>query len=429
MPRFALPTRAADTAHRSTTSLATVQGLDDEDDGPEFSGPRPHPDDRLWRHPSEIAAMHAAAASATAEPTVELPAVTVGRSPVGLLLNRGLMTAAVVVAIGATALAVGALTARSSTDQASTIRPAALTSLGADTGNTDGIVLDTELDPEQALADRLHAELGDALPRVQAATATGMLEGSGAFITADGHLVTSSRLVTGADYLLVWTADGSRWAAELVASDRFSDVAVLRVEPEAVDQGSFGAASFKPGAELRTGQYAITLDHDVGSMTFGQVSSLVGAAPDGASGDRSSRFDVQPGMTPGAAIVDDSGAIIGLVNAASGSQATPSWMVERVAADLLSNGATRHAWLGVHVESDLSRGSARVLEVVTGSPAANAGLRPGDLIDAVGSDALSTTASLWTLIQRRSPGDTIDLTVTRNGERRIVSAQLSALPD
>ena len=60
MPRFALPTPAADTAHRSTTSLATVQGLDDEDDGPEFSGPRPHPDDRLWRHPSEIAAMHAA---------------------------------------------------------------------------------------------------------------------------------------------------------------------------------------------------------------------------------------------------------------------------------------------------------------------------------------------------------------------------------
>ena len=206
-------------------------------------------------------------------------------------------------------------------------------------------------------------------------------------------------------------------------------MAVLRVEPEAVEQGSFGAASFKPGAELRTGQYAITLDHDVGSMTFGQVGSLVGAAPDGASGDRSSRFDVQPGMTPGAAIIDDSGAIIGLVNAASGSRATPAWMVERVAADLLRSGATRHAWLGVHVESDATRGRVRVLDVVPDSPAARAGLRPGDVIDAVDRDALSASASLWTLIQRRSPGESVDLAVTRNGERRIITARLSALPD
>lgn len=366
--------------------------------------------------------MHAAAAV----PTVEMPVVDVGRASWGLVLHRGLLATAAVVVVGAGALAIGALTAPSSVDGAATNAPSTSAEPESD---IDTVALAAEPAPEVTLATRLHDEVSDALPRVQAATAAGMLEGSGAFITPEGHLITSSRLVAEADYLLVWTDDGSRWDAEVIAFDRFSDVAVLRVEQGAVTTGSFGSVAFKPGAELWAGQYAIAVDHDAGSMTVGQISSLAAAAPSDVLGDRSSRFDVEPGMAPGAAIVDDSGAIIGLVNASSHSQATPSWMVERVASDLLRAGWTEHAWLGVHVDIDPTRTSARVLEVVPGSPAEQAGLRVGDLIDAVGDQSISTTASLWTLVQRQAPGDRVDLAVTRNGERRLIGVELAALPD
>ena len=81
-----------------------VTGLDDDDDGPEEFRPVPHPDDRLWRHPSEIAAMQAAHANAK---TAQMPVVSLPDPAPRSRLNAGLKLAAGLVVVGAAALTIG----------------------------------------------------------------------------------------------------------------------------------------------------------------------------------------------------------------------------------------------------------------------------------------------------------------------------------
>lgn len=382
--------------------------------------------------------MRAAAAAAAEAPTVELPRV----EPIDSARRgrRVLVATAAVLALSAGALAFGVLAARSAGDSAqiallddTALAPATEPGDDAETvertqrstqPGVDNIAISGELGAETALAGQLHDELAASMPRVQAATDHGMREGSGFFVTSDGYLVTSAQLVSDSEYLLVWTHDGGRWHADLVAADGFSDVAVLKV----VDAPAFPAA-FKNTDELWAGQYAMAIDHDQSSMTVGEVASLTSAAPAVGPGDRSSRFRIEPGMKPGAAIVDDTGSVIGLVNADAATQATPGWMVERVTADLIAAGVTVHPWLGVHVEPDPTSQHVKLTTIVGGSPADLAGLRAGDLIDAVDGTELSTTQSFWTLLQRQRPGDRVDLAVTRNGERRLISVELTELVD
>jgi S1-C subfamily serine protease len=111
----------------------------------------------------------------------------------------------------------------------------------------------------------------------------------------------------------------------------------------------------------------------------------------------------------------------------AGAFATPAWMLERVAIDLIVRGSTTHAWLGLIAETSTEHRVAVVRSVVAGSPAAAAGLRPGDLLDEADGEPITTAEALWTHVHTSRPGDDLVLAVTRAGGRRLMTATLATL--
>ena len=395
-----------------------MNGDDGEDeDGPQEFRRAPHPDDRLWRHPSEIAAMH------TAQANAETAQVAIVQSPEPaskLRRHAGLKAAAGIVVIGAAALTIGVVSSQGGSQQTAladgTVRSIAIEgSTGTTTKSADReIAADIAAQGEDLLAARVHDEVATSLPRIQAVTANGMREGSGMFVTNDGHIATSAGLIESAEYVLAWTDDGQRWKAHLIASDPVSDVAVIQIE-----SNGWPAVSLGNGDDLRDGQYALALNHDENTISVGEITSV------------SSPLLVinQAAAVPGSAIVDDTGAVIAMITGdGTNSHGTRAWMLEQVAVDLIASGDTSHNWLGLVVSDEPGANIVVVDHVTNDSPAAQAGVRVGDLIDSFDGNPIVDAASLHHQVQRANPGDDAVLTVTRNNQRHIIIATLALAP-
>jgi S1-C subfamily serine protease len=396
-----------------------VTGLDDDDDGPEEFRPVPHPDDRLWRHPSEIAAMQAAHANAE---TAQVPVVSLSDPAPSSRLNAGLKLAAGLVVVGAGALTIGIVSSQGSSPTVETSNAAPLMvalSPGNPLSTERQEPVATEFTAEDSsqgealLAARVHDQVAASLPRITAVTSAGMREGSGMFVTDNGHIVTSAGLIDSAEYVLAWTEDGQRWKAHLVATDPVSDIAVIQIE--SIDWPS---VSLDAGADLRDGQYALALDHDHDSIAIGEVISVT-----------SPLLEVEQSVAvPGSAIIDDSGAVIAMIiGNGTNRHGARAWMLEQVTVDLITSGRTAHNWLGLVVSHEAATDMVVVTSVVEGSPAARAGLRNGDLIDSFDGDPIVDAASLHRQLQNAEPGEDAVLTVTRDGSRRTIVATVTEL--
>ena len=221
--------------------------------------------------------------------------------------------------------------------------------------------------------------------------------GSGILFTPDGYLLTNSHVVHGSQHISVRLNDDARFTADLVGSDPDSDLAVLRI-------GSANAlpyAEFGDSAALRVGQVAIAIGNPLGyskTVTTGVISAL-GRTLRATSGRLmhdviQTDAALNPGNS-GGPLVDSKGRVIG-VNTAMIPQAqaicfatginTAKWVI----AQLFAHGRVRRAFIGVSGATvpiatrvvrhfGLSRNRAvHVLELVAGSPAAQAGVEPGD---------------------------------------------------
>ena len=396
-----------------------VTGLDDDDDGPEEFRPVPHPDDRLWRHPSEIAAIQAAHANAE---TAQVPVVSLSDPAPSSRLNAGLKLAAGLVVVGAGALTIGIVSSQGSSPTVETSNAAPLMvalSPGNPLSTERQEPVATEFTAEDSsqgealLAARVHDQVAASLPRITAVTSAGMREGSGMFVTDNGHIVTSAGLIDSAEYVLAWTEDGQRWKAHLVATDPVSDIAVIQIE--SIDWPS---VSLDAGADLRDGQYALALDHDHDSIAIGEVISVT-----------SPLLEVEQSVAvPGSAIIDDSGAVIAMIiGNGTNRHGARAWMLEQVTVDLITSGRAAHNWLGLVVSREAAKDMVVVTSVVEGSPAARAGLRNGDLIDSFDGDPIVDAASLHRQLQNAEPGEDAVLTVTRDGSRRTIVATVTEL--
>ncbi|MDC1388936.1 S1C family serine protease [Acidimicrobiales bacterium] len=396
-----------------------MTGLDDDDDGPEEFRPVPHPDDRLWRHPSEIAAMQAAHANAE---TAQVPVVSLSDPAPSSRLNAGLKLAAGLVVVGAGALTIGIVSSQGSSPTVETSNAAPLMvalSPGNPLSTERQEPVATEFTAEDSsqgealLAARVHDQVAASLPRITAVTSAGMREGSGMFVTDNGHIVTSAGLIDSAEYVLAWTEDGQRWKAHLVATDPVSDIAVIQIE--SIDWPS---VSLDAGADLRDGQYALALDHDHDSIAIGEVISVT-----------SPLLEVEQSVAvPGSAIIDDTGAVIAMIiGNGTNRHGARAWMLEQVTVDLITSGRTAHNWLGLVVSHEAATDMVVVTSVVEGSPAARAGLRNGDLIDSFDGDPIVDAASLHRQLQNAEPGEDAVLTVTRDGSRRTIVATVTEL--
>jgi S1-C subfamily serine protease len=261
--------------------------------------------------------------------------------------------------------------------------------------------------------------------------------GSGVVFTPDGYLVTSAHVVAQARTASASFIDGTEYELDLVGADPLSDLAVVRARSATLEPIPMGDAD-----TLRVGQLVVAIGNPMGfsgSVTSGVVSGL-GRSLATADGNGHRRFveDViqtdaalNPGNS-GGALADWQARLIGVNTAVAGmglGLAVPiNSTTQAILSALMRNGRVRRAFLGIAggtralppaMAQKLGRkAGVEVQDVVSGSPAAAAGLQSGDLIVTVGEAAVAKAGDLQRLMVEARVGSKLPLTVLR-GDRLV----------
>ena len=264
--------------------------------------------------------------------------------------------------------------------------------------------------------------------------------GSAVVLTPDGHLLTSAHVVEGSRSGVASFPDGRELEFSLVGRDRLSDLAIVRVSARDLAPATLGDA-----ARLRVGQLVIAVGTPLGyggSVTAGVVSAL-GRSMVTRSGSVSRVVEnvvqtdaaLNPGNS-GGALADSAGRVVGVNTAVAGvglGLAVPiDDTTQRILGALLAEGRVRRAYLGVagatrplppRDADRLGRSTAiGVTEVVDGSPAARAGLRPGNLLLEVDGVPVRDAGGLQRLMVAGAIGRPLTLRVLRNGRTDAIDA-------
>ena len=262
--------------------------------------------------------------------------------------------------------------------------------------------------------------------------------GSGVIYRKDGYIITNNHVLQGAQSVEVGFASGDTATAEVVGGDRFTDVAVVKV-----NRNDLPAANFNTNRNLDVGQLAVAIGSPQGfnsTVTAGVVSGLGREVPAQLTGgtQEASLVDliqtdaaISPGSS-GGALVNRSGEVMGinvayLPPAQTGAEsigfAIPAQTAVETADQIISTGEASNAYLGVSLSSVDQQTAeqfnaevgALVEEVPPGGPAAQSGVRRGDIITAIGGTNVENTGDLLSELRRYQPGDTVELTIVRDG--------------
>jgi S1-C subfamily serine protease len=276
--------------------------------------------------------------------------------------------------------------------------------------------------------------------------------GSGVIYRSDGYIITNNHVVEGSRNVEVAFADGTTAGGEVVGKDPTTDIAVV-----SVDRNDLPAADFA-SADPIVGQTAVAVGSPSGfesTVTSGIISGTGREVPAEYTGGTQapSLVDliqtdaaISPGNS-GGALADREGRVIGinvayLPPAETGAEnigfAIPSATAVSVADQLIENGEAVHPYLGVYL-SDLSQETASrfgspvdsgvlIEEVEPGSPADDAGIQRGDIVTAAGSEEVRSSGDLLSALRDYMPGDTVGLTVLRNGEKTTLQVNLAERP-
>lgn len=275
-------------------------------------------------------------------------------------------------------------------------------------------------------------------PEASESTATG----SGFIVDEEGTVVTAAHVVDEASAVKVILRDGTVRSAEVLGVDDATDVAVIRFDPEGVELQPLelgDSSSLKVGAAVA----AIGAPFEYAwSFSTGIVSGLDRTieAPNGFTVSHAIQTDaaVNPGNS-GGPLLDSEGEVIGVVDqiATDGSAdqssgvgfAVPSSLVASELEALEQGETVEHAYLGVSTgTASGDTAGAQVAEVVQGSPAAEAGLKQGDVITALGEEKIASTEDLVAAIATREPGETVTLEVERDGQKTSLKVTLGTQP-
>lgn len=254
--------------------------------------------------------------------------------------------------------------------------------------------------------------------------------GSASVVRDDGLLLTSAHVVAGADRADASFPDGTSTVADVVGRDPLSDLAVLRAREAVPAPVPFGDA-----AELRVGQLVVALGSPLGlagSVTAGIVSGLGRSLPTASGRVIDEVIQTDAALNPGnsgGALADAFGRLVGVNTAVAGiglGLAVPINATTRQIIDTLARtGRVRRAWLGiagveVHLAPALrerigSPTGLQIAQVVTGSPAAEAGLRAGDVVVELDGQPVVTTTGVQKALVEGTIGRRLEVTVWRNG--------------
>jgi S1-C subfamily serine protease len=272
--------------------------------------------------------------------------------------------------------------------------------------------------------------------------------GSGVVWSGDGTIVTDEHVIRGNSQVTVAFADGRRVGGKVLASDRPTDLAVVKA-----DRGGLPAATFARTVPPLGGT-TIAIGSPLGfanTVSVGVVSglnrSIPGSAQQGTALANLLQTDaaISPGDS-GGGLFNGSGEVIGINEAylppSTGAVdlgfATPVSTVQQVVPQLLRSGKVAHPFVGVQlaqltpdVANQLgvkANEGAIVLSVVSGSPAAKAGIAEGDVITAVDGKPLNTVEDFIGALRQHQPGDVITVTIVRGDATRQVKVTVGEEP-
>ena len=274
--------------------------------------------------------------------------------------------------------------------------------------------------------------------------------GSGFIITADGYIVTNYHVVKGATAVNVTLYNGQEYPATVVGGDSDYDVAVLKIEAEGLQTVTLGRSS-----ELNVGDTILAIGNPLGELTFSMSKGIVSCC------DRAINVDgtpfkmiqvdcsINPGNS-GGALVNLYGEVVGIVSAKYSSYASttveglgfaiPMDDVQTIITDIMENGqVTNKAYMaitaGTMTESmaaqyriDVTKG-VFVFSTVAGGAGEKAGLKLGDVITKLNDTDITSMEDLAAAKKNFKAGDTVTLTVYRDGEYITTELTFDAQPE
>jgi S1-C subfamily serine protease len=261
-------------------------------------------------------------------------------------------------------------------------------------------------------------------------TSRGDGSGSASVITPDGYLLTSAHVVSGANTAEAAFTDGTTVKVDVVGRDVLSDLAVLKANKNVPAPVAMGRAE-----DLQVGQLVVAVGNPLGlagSVTAGIVSGLGRSLPTKAGRVVDEVIQTDAALNPGnsgGALADGRGRMVGVSTAVAGvglGLAVPvNESTHRIIGSLMSTGRVRRAWLGIAgaripvapaLATKLGTATGlQIASVVKGSPAAEAGLRRGDIVVSVDGHHIVTATAIQKLMVEDAIARRIEMTVWRNG--------------
>jgi serine protease Do len=269
--------------------------------------------------------------------------------------------------------------------------------------------------------------------------------GSGFFISADGYAVTNNHVVDHASSVQVTTDDGSTYTAKVIGTDPKTDLALIKVE----GKSDFAYVNFEE-QKPRIGDWVVAVGNPYGlggTVTAGIVSA---EGRDIGSGPYDNYIQIDAPINKGNSggpTFDVNGNVIGVntaIYSPSGGSVgigfdIPAATAKAVVAQLKDHGSVTRAYIGVQVQP-VTAGIAESLglkktegalvdEAQPDTPAAKAGIQPGDVITAVNGAPVKDSRDLARQISTMAPNATVKLDIVRKGEQKTVDVALATMPN
>ena len=295
-------------------------------------------------------------------------------------------------------------------------------------------------------------QVSESVVSIQVQTKSGVGAGSGAVFDTQGHVVTNNHVVDGAQEIHVTLSNGQMYTAKVVGTDTTADLAILSLDQAPSD---LKPVKFADSEKLAVGENVMAIGNPLGyenTATTGIVSALnrpvsvMDESNNNPIVTNAVQLDaaINPGNSGGPTF-NAAGEVIG-INSSIASMASskseagsigigfaiPSNLVKRIADEIIKDGKAKHVSLGVTIQSStaqadgVTRGGAKVTNVVSGSPADKAGIKVGDTIVAFNGHAVNNNYSLLGFVRAAAFGDSVKITVVRDGKTAEVNATLDS---
>ena len=332
----------------------------------------------------------------------------------------------------------GAAIAKSSGTEKATIQQSDRQPVSVQVKTVDG---QTKMEPAEVYASVVNSAVSincsATSTNIFGQTTQSASSGSGFIITEDGYVVTNYHVISGASSVQVTLYNGDTYDATVIGGDSDYDVAVLKIEASGLQPVTLGES-----ADVNVGDTVLAIGNPLGELTFSMSQGIV------SSCDRAINVDgtpfnmiqvdcsINPGNS-GGPLVNLYGEVVGIVSAKYSSYssttveglgfAIPISDVRSIITDIMENGAvTDKAYMAITAGTMTEQMAAQynidvtqgvfVYSAVSGGAGDKAGLRLGDVITKMGDKTLTSLQDLSAAMKGYRAGDTVTLTVYRNGQ-------------